>query len=267
MPKHTITVVFSPEQYERLMKLAYCGNWLINSHRDNPLKPYEEIEQIILRKAKDAGLTKYLDPDEVDGEIFTNRAFEEETDIQRFIEEYDDETFWQELIDRLARRDVIAEHGLPLIEKMGWRERAEKEHPFIQKYEKEFSEHGLDHIHLDHAADIKREDTPVSQPSVEPLTQQQILEKRQEIEHELGKLLKETGSEFSLKDIKEIIYNEEGTDDPTQIIAMFDTGQGAAALENIMDTVNDAWNYFPHKVLGELAPAEKLREHRQHGKG
>ena len=258
MPKSTITVEFSPNQYERLMKLAYCGNLLINSHRDNPLKQYEEIEQRILRKAKDAGLTKYLDPDEVDGEIFTNRAFEEETDIQRFVEEYDDETFWQELIDRLARRDVIAEYGLPRIEKMSWRERAEKEHPFIQKYEEELSEHGLKHLHFDHGANTEHEDIPLNQPSVEFLTQQQILEKRQEIEHELGKLLKETGSEFSLEDIKEIILNEEGTDDLTQIIAMFDTGQGAAALENIMDTVNDAWNYFPHKVLGGLVPAEKL---------
>lgn len=156
MPKPTISLEFTLDQYERLMKLFYCGSWLINSHRDNPLKHYEEIEQIILRKAKEAGLTMYLDPDEVDGEIFTNRAFEEETDIQRFIEEYDDETFWQELIDRLARRDVIAEYGLPRIEMMGWRERAEKEHPFIQKYEKEFSEYGIDRLQFEFPEKVPR---------------------------------------------------------------------------------------------------------------
>lgn len=102
---------------------------------------------------------------------------------------------------------------------------------------------------------------------MEILNQQQILERRQEIEQELSAFLKETGSDFSLEHIKEIIYNEEGTDDLTNIIAMFDTGQRAAELENIIETVNDAWNYFPHKILGGLSPAEKVLEYRQKESG
>lgn len=92
---------------------------------------------------------------------------------------------------------------------------------------------------------------------------QQILARRKEIEQELFDFLKETNSDFTLDHIKDIIYNEEGQDDLTDIIAMFDTGQGALGLENIMDTINDAWNYFPHKIIGELSPAEKLLEYQQ----
>lgn len=90
---------------------------------------------------------------------------------------------------------------------------------------------------------------------------EQILERREEIEQELSGFLKETGSDFSLDHIKEIIYNEEDQDDLMGIIAIFDTGQGLLELENILDTVNDAWNYFPHKILDGLSPAEKLLEH------
>ena len=56
---------------------------------------------------------------------------------------------------------------------------------------------------------------------------QQILERRKEIEQELLDMLKETKSDFGLDDIKEIIYNKDGSDSLTDIIAMFDTGQGA----------------------------------------
>jgi hypothetical protein len=89
---------------------------------------------------------------------------------------------------------------------------------------------------------------------------EQIIKRRKEIERELLKMLKETKSDFGLDDIKEIIYNEEGQDDLTDVIAMFDTGQGAAEPENILELVNDAWNYFPHKIIGGLSPAEKLLE-------
>ena len=92
-------------------------------------------------------------------------------------------------------------------------------------------------------------------------SKQQILQRRKEAEQELVDWLQETGSEFGLEDIKEIIYNEDGQDAMTDIIAMFDTGQSAVELQNIIETINDAWNYFPHKIIGGLSPAEKLLEH------
>lgn len=94
-------------------------------------------------------------------------------------------------------------------------------------------------------------------------SKQQILEKRKEIEEELLEMLKESKSDFGLDDIKEIIYNEDGQDSLTDIIAMFDAGQDLAELQNVLELVNDAWNYFPHKVIDGLSPAEKILEHHQ----
>jgi len=92
-------------------------------------------------------------------------------------------------------------------------------------------------------------------------SKQQILERRREIEQELVDMLKETESDFTLDHVRDAIYNEEETDDMTKIIAMFDRGGDASELENILELVTDAWNYFPHKVLGGISPAEKLLEH------
>ena len=90
----------------------------------------------------------------------------------------------------------------------------------------------------------------------------QILQRRKEIEQELLDMLKETESEFTLDHVREAIYNEEDNDDMMKVVAMFDRGGDASELSNVLELVTDAWNYFPHKVLGGISPAEKLSEHK-----
>ena len=96
---------------------------------------------------------------------------------------------------------------------------------------------------------------------MEILNKQQILERRKEIEKEINEMLKETESDFGLKDVKDAIYNEEDNDDMMKIVAMFDRGGDASELDNILELVTDAWNYFPHKALGGLSPAERSLEY------
>ena len=93
---------------------------------------------------------------------------------------------------------------------------------------------------------------------MENLNQQQILERRKEIEQELVDMLKETESDFTLDHVLDAIYNEEDNDDMMKAVAMFDRGGDASELSNVLELVTDAWNYFPHKVLGSISPAEKI---------
>ena len=44
---------------------------------------------------------------------------------------------------------------------------------------------------------------------------------------------------------------------------MFDRGGDASELSNVLELVTDAWNYFPHKALGGISPAEKLLEYQE----
>ena len=69
-----------------------------------------------------------------------------------------------------------------------------------------------------------------------------------------------------MDDVKEVIYNEEDQDDLTKAISMFDTGKIFGELENILELTNDAWNYFPHKILKGLSPAEKILEYQNKSK-
>lgn len=97
-------------------------------------------------------------------------------------------------------------------------------------------------------------------------SKQQILERRKEIEQELVEMLKEIQSDFTLDHVRDAIYNEEDNDDMMKVVAMFDRGGDASELENVLELVTDAWNYFPHKVLGGISPAEKLLDYQNNQK-
>src|SRR3989344_3383728 len=90
-------------------------------------------------------------------------------------------------------------------------------------------------------------------------TREEIMEYKIEVEADVNQLLEDTGSDFTLDDVKEIIYNEEETDDMQKVIAMFDDGD-PANLSNAVEVSTDAWNYFPHKLLNGLSPAEIFLE-------
>jgi hypothetical protein len=92
-------------------------------------------------------------------------------------------------------------------------------------------------------------------------SKQQILERRKEIEQELTDMLKDIESDFTLDHVRDAIFHEEDNDDMMKVVAMFDRGGDASEWSNVLELVTDAWNYFPHKVLGGISPAEKLLEH------
>lgn len=108
----------------------------------------------------------------------------------------------------------------------------------------------------DYCSEVSDQQMPVE-------TKGQILERRKEIEQELVDMLKETESDFTLDHVRDAIFHEEDNDDMMKVVAMFDRGGDTSELSNVLELVTDAWNYFPHKVLGGISPAEKLLEHRK----
>jgi len=76
-------------------------------------------------------------------------------------------------------------------------------------------------------------------------------------------MLKEINSPFNVENNKDIIYHGEDSDDLMKIVSMFDRGGGAEELNKILEIVNDAWNYFPHKSLNGLCPMEKILEYQE----
>jgi hypothetical protein len=142
-------ISFTKEQYENLVKLIYLGEWMINGIRtDDRIKKFEDLEQYIYSFYKDFGLEKYVEYDEKSKKFFPTNELEMESDVEGYRLDYEDEVFWDELIDRLARRDFIRQYGEKVIKKMEWKERMEKEDPFIERYDDEFQKHGIERLEI-----------------------------------------------------------------------------------------------------------------------
>ena len=143
-------IEFTKEQYEDLMKLVYLGNWMANAHRtDDIIEKYEDLESYVFSFAKDFGLEKYADDEKVgDGKFYPTMAFTEETDVHDLHHEYDDETFWSELSERLGERDFFNKYSKEEWEKMTEEERMLKRDECDIKWEEELESSGVERLEI-----------------------------------------------------------------------------------------------------------------------
>jgi hypothetical protein len=136
------------EQLEGLVKLVYLGVWMANSWRTEEEIPEDlvEVENIVLTAAARNGFREYVDIDEAEGMVFPSAELDEKMD--ETIDTYNDHTFWDEIIYRMAERDLIRKHGEEALDELDTEEGRKKERPFLEKYEKEFYENGLDRLEI-----------------------------------------------------------------------------------------------------------------------
>lgn len=143
-------IEFNKKQYENLLKLVYLGNWMANAHRaDDRIEKFEELEHYIFSFAKDFGFPKYADAEMVgDGKFYPTRKFEEETEVHDLHDDYDNETFWHEIADRLSRRDFVRKYSMGEYKNMDTEERFEKMQEFDDKWDDEFEEYGIERLEV-----------------------------------------------------------------------------------------------------------------------
>jgi hypothetical protein len=143
-------IVLSEDEYKNLLEMLYIAEWVMNAHNVDPdpsTIQYTTLEQKILSLAKEFGYNELVDYESKFGEYFLSRKIEEGS-IKNIIEEYDNETFWNELIDRLVDRDMIRNNSEEDLKMMTIEERLEKEAPLRTKYETEFEDNGIENISI-----------------------------------------------------------------------------------------------------------------------
>ncbi|RJQ33642.1 hypothetical protein C4568_04165 [Candidatus Parcubacteria bacterium] len=151
MQEDTHDIPFTRDQFRKLLRIVYLGNWLVNAHRDNSkndprLKEFDEIEEYIFSQAHRFGFKTLVERDKDDERWLPTRALEESLEDE--IDSYDDETFWEEMFYRLADRDFFRSYGEADIRKMSLMERFEKEQPFRDKWADEIDTYGLERIDI-----------------------------------------------------------------------------------------------------------------------
>ncbi len=139
-----MNITLSQEQYRTLLLMVYLGDWMVNAHKTEPDRTFGNLEHYIFSFAEAFGVQGLVEWFEDEKKHYATQDMDDLA--EPYIEEYDNETFWDELIDRLADRDFLAEYGQDAIEKMTPEERLIKREEFVERYEEEFVEQGLDRV-------------------------------------------------------------------------------------------------------------------------
>lgn len=88
----------------------------------------------------------------------------------------------------------------------------------------------------------------------------------EEVEMNLEKLLQKLAlpKYITVADIKNIIWNEQKNSSGTELFSMLAPfAKDKEVVQEIMLSVQDAWNYFPHRILGGKSPADLVREYQE----
>lgn len=140
-------IEFTKQQFLTLLKIIYLGDWMVNSHRtghgnDPMMEDYEEIMDYVFSLAPKFGFSKNIEHElEFDdsGKM---------TEINKLQEEYNEETFWEELCERLGERDFHEKYSPNEILKMDRDERYDKLYECIEVYEDEAENFGIERIKI-----------------------------------------------------------------------------------------------------------------------
>lgn len=145
--KPAVQLNLTKEQYRTLLEMTLLGNWMINSTREKTIKEYDDVEQLVFSFAKQAGLEDCIEYVEKLKAYFPTPDFEEEQAMP-FKEEYDDYTFWEELIHRLAWRDMERKLGRPIPEGAATEEQLLANDAEVKRYQDEFNANGIENLVL-----------------------------------------------------------------------------------------------------------------------
>jgi hypothetical protein len=146
----------SPEQFERMLKLAYLGeivanDWTPDAEQADEQRGMTDLLYDLCARADGTPSARLVEFDKASGEWIPSAALKEEMD--RIIGDYDNDVFWDELTARLARRDMVAEYGEEALSGMTESYRKQAENPLADYYWAEVRENGIDRLFV-------REDIP-----------------------------------------------------------------------------------------------------------
>jgi len=81
-----------------------------------------------------------------------------------------------------------------------------------------------------------------------------------DLEKRITFFLEKNKSSVTLDQIKDLIHKERQHADLVKVMELLGPDKSAEFDEEAMFLANEAWNHFPHKLLDDLSPAEKILE-------
>jgi hypothetical protein len=137
---------FTKKEYRVLVEMLLTADWVIRAHEVKPraeTKPYDDMRKKVLSHFKAMGMEDSFEYDAKKDEYYETREYEEGAPHMRFIDEYEEQAFWEQLATKLAHRDLAAEGVVSAAGALDDKPRALRLFEIIDRYEQVFAESGI----------------------------------------------------------------------------------------------------------------------------
>jgi hypothetical protein len=146
-----VNIDLTEKEYRLLLDFVFMANWVVESHHSDgrdDVQEYDMLLQKLYSFAGQMGCEELVHADRETNEYSPTRHYEETTKAFELIEEYNDDTFWDALISRLAERDVYEQIEENRRDTIGIEEYWARSEPIEEAYYEEFRRRALDRLRL-----------------------------------------------------------------------------------------------------------------------
>ncbi len=133
---------------EMVSLAAWVGSWNRRPGAEEPFTGYEKLESKVLEKAAHAGFSDIVEYDPERQRYRLSPEYQEKSFFQECYDEFRNESFWEELVIRLADRDLVRKIGMKEWRKLSEEERRKRTKEIEQRYWESFTTNGIDNLHL-----------------------------------------------------------------------------------------------------------------------
>jgi len=150
-----MNINFTNDEYTTLLEILYLADWILNSYgaeRSPSKSSYFDLEQKILSLSDKFEQKELVEFDDKYNEYIPSKIIEDGP-VLDFIESYNEESFWEELIDRLSKRDLLKNYTESEIQEMEESVVLSEIEKYADVYAKEFEANGLMSIEISNIYD------------------------------------------------------------------------------------------------------------------
>jgi|LGVF01.1.fsa_nt_gb hypothetical protein len=140
------------EEYRLLIDVLYIADRVLQAHKINArpeTDKYKNLIQKLFFYAKEMGFDNLVIYSKTLQGYYTTREYEQITEADDFIEAFENDCFWDQLIERLVKRDLIQKIGEYNLKSMDLEKRLQKEDLIRESYSEEFQKNGLNNISIE----------------------------------------------------------------------------------------------------------------------
>lgn len=139
-----MNVQLEPEEFRKLIELAYLGEWVVNAHHDTEYQ--DDAAGSTLQRLLATQPMEGVGRDDETGEYYMQDDWVEQL-YDKYILDYDDHVFWEELTERLAQRDLARRRGVPL-DSINRDDDLLELRPLEEVYRRELEDHGIERLDI-----------------------------------------------------------------------------------------------------------------------